>query len=1335
MSEQIVIREKFDGKDFSTWKFKMEMLLLDLDVWEVVEIPNDKTSEAKTEKGTMTDAKSFAKKNQKALSVITQHLSDRLIKHIKHLRSASDAWMKLKELHESKQITNRLTLRLQFISIRMAPGSDMLDHINKVRDLASQLRDTGVKLDDEEIIAVIFLSLPDQYNTLTVALQSRKDIPDLEEVCEKLINEHNRQAQASHSEVKDERALVAHGSRRGIPGKRDMECFFCKKKGHIKKDCRKWKAANKENDISKRENTRESAYLSADREYLLLSSEGKLNIKWCLDSGATQHMTAQRTVLENYRPADIKEIYLGDNSTVKVMGQGDIKLTTKCKNGNKNLRLSNVLHIPALDKNLISIQRLAEKGVRILFDTNSCDLITGNDDVIGTGKKSNKLYYLNTESKLGDELHVAAEGSECSDKHKGNIWHKRLSHLNNEAVKYMWKNNMAADIEKINPKYESKVCESCAYGKITRTPSPKNEPKRASKKLELVHSDICGPMSESSHGGQRYFITFIDDFSRMTHIYFLKQKSECLGAFQLFVSYAENLTDERIKTIRSDNGTEYMSKAFQDYIQKKGIRHQTTAPHSPQQNGVAERVNRTIVECARTMLIHANLPKFFWAEAVNTAIYTKNRSPHKALPAKTPLELWTGAKPKITHMRIFGCDAYARDELHASKLDSKARKCIFLGYCDNSKAYRLLEVSSNKFVKSRNVIFDENTFSNREKKTNATRTLYQAPADPESEDETHDGNESEYVQSSDENKSEYEEITSSPINSQYDSDATEMDSDIEHELALKKSKTHQVGNPRRSLRLSEKESIDYANIAHEEPENINAALKGTDSEKWQAAIDEELKSLKDNHTWDLVELPQGRKAIANKWVFKLKCDKDGNIIRYKARLVAKGFTQIYGIDYTDTFAPTAKLTTIRFLLSLAATRDYEVQQLDVKTAFLNGKLTEEIYMLQPEGCSSSQKELVCKLNRGIYGLKQAGRAWYATLSEHLRSLDYRRVEADHSVFTKTMPHLIIVCVYVDDFILIAKETQHIDAEKAKLAKKFDLADLGEVNYLLGLNIERDRTNRIATISQERYIADIIKRFRMDDAKPCHTPMALGSPENKDDQTLSVQRDVPYQSLLGSLMYIMLATRPDIAFAIGFLSRYSSTPTEQHWNMCKRVIRYLKATATHKLHLGGNDWNIHGYADADWAGDVRDRKSTTGYVFTDATGAISWSSKKQTTIALSTVEAEYVAYSEATREATWLVQLSRELNHRINAPLTIFGDNQGAIQLIKNPTHHSRTKHIDMRYHYIRDKCEDGTIMVTYLPTDTMTADVLTKPLGRPKHESFTNKLGLKGKGNKQDESR
>ena len=495
-------------------------------------------------------------------------------------------------------------------------------------------------------------------------------------------------------------------------------------------------------------------------------------------------------------------------------------------------------------------------------------------------------------------------------------------------------------------------------------------------------------------------------------------------------------------------------------------------------------------------------------------------------------------------------------------------------------------------------------------------------------------------------------------------------------------------------------------------------------DEWKEAMQKEYDALIKNGTWKLVDPPFGTKPIGCKWVYKNKYKADGSLDKHKARLVAKGFAQKEGVDYEETFAPTAKWATIRTLFALAAQNGWKVHQMDVKTAFLNGDLKENVFMSQPEGFAvKGHEHKVCKLVKSLYGLKQAPRAWYEKLTEHLLKLNFNHFDLDDAtLFVKKVGKTVVyLVVYVDDLLMTGNNESYIASIKKELGNFFEMTDLGYVHYYLGIEVTQHPKSIF--LSQKKYIGDLLNRFGMTECNPLSTPMEqnlkLTSIEGKEFEDAT-----KYRQLVGSLNYLT-TTRPDISFVVGILSRFMQKPCEGHWSAAKRVLRYLKGTQDLGIkYTQVDDFNLIGYSDSDFDGDKETGVSTSGYAMSLGSGAVFWRSRKQSVPADSTTEAEYMAAAEATEEIVWLKKILEDLQVKQVQSTPLMIDNTSAIKLAKNPKFHDRTKHINNKYHLIRHHVEAKTIHLRHCSTNEQIADIFTKALGREKLERFRTMLGL-----------
>lgn len=491
---------------------------------------------------------------------------------------------------------------------------------------------------------------------------------------------------------------------------------------------------------------------------------------------------------------------------------------------------------------------------------------------------------------------------------------------------------------------------------------------------------------------------------------------------------------------------------------------------------------------------------------------------------------------------------------------------------------------------------------------------------------------------------------------------------------------------------------------------IQRARKEADWPQFDAAVRAEVDSLWRNGTWVLADLPRGAKLLPTQMLCERKRGADGEVSRHKGRFVACGNHQVAGRDYTEVWAPVARHATLRALLSTAAAEGMMLYQLDVETAFLNGEVDEELYLQQPRGYERGGAGKVCRLFKAIYGLKQAARAWYLKLVELMTEMGMEQCTSNPCLFSRpgVDESTEFVLVYVDDILLMCKTQAGIDAMKQSVMMAFSSRDIGPPSYFLGLHIGRDEEKGLLTVSHRRYVLSLVERHGLNNAHPVVLPLGLGATLGKEGVSLDDEGTTRYQELLGGLLYVATCTRPDISFAVGKLARHAASPTQAHLSAAKGVLKYLKGTADLGLRYGGGG-ALKGYCDADFAGDVNTRRSTTGYAFLLHGAAIAWMSKVQPTVAISTTEAEYIAAAAAAREALWLRTLVGELGGGIR-PVPLLCDNQGAIKLMHNPAGTARSKHIDIAHHFVRDRVDAGQLTVTYIPTADMVADVMTKAL-------------------------
>lgn len=1241
--------EKFDGtNDFAIWKLKMLALLGNLGLDEALEgeskMPADYSDEKK---------KDIMKR---AYNTLILSLSDKVIREITKMKTVAEVWLKLESLYMTKTLSSRLYLKAKFFTFKMADGKNLHDHMDEFNKLCLDLENINVEYDDEDKALVLLHSLPKSYETFVDILKHGRETLSLEDVIGALnskdLQRKNEQKEQSgdslivrgRTDKRDQKGKSRTRSK-SKNGKKIIKCYYCHEEGHIRRLCPKRKKETKDKEtISGDAAVVEEGYESSD---VLVVTTNNSDKQWILDSGCSFHMTPNRDWFESYEDRDGGQVLLGNNKACKVTGIGSIRIRTH--DGIERL-LTEVRFIPELKRNLISLGLLDQNGYTYKCEDGILKICRGSM-VVMKGIRENGLYVLQGSTVIGIASPVIS-----NDSNSAQTWHKRLGHVSERGLQELQKQGL------LNGRKLGKMgfCEDCIYGKATRVKFSSSVYKTR-EILNYVHSDLWGPSKTESFGGGRYFISIIDDCSRKVWVYILKSKDQAFQKFKDWKKMVELQTGKKVKKLRTDNGLEYLNEEFIKFCNDEGLVRHKTVPGVPQQNGLAERMNRTLLERVRCMLSCANLPKKFWAEAVNTAVYLVNRCPSAALEFKTPEEIWTGVPPNYKNLRVFGCVAYAH--IKQGKLEPRTRRCMFIGYPEGVKGYKLWYSDSNisKSFNSRDVTFRE-------------AEMYMSNSSSSSSNESSDivtGVGIEVEQQNDFNSQSLQETTTSR-NDIEDQRNNHLDDEEEIFYAQDELEGYQLARDRDRRERRAPQRYGYADLisfalsiaedfGENEPKNFQEATKCNEKHLWLAAMQDEMKSLIKNHTWTLVNKPANHKLVGCKWIYKRKEGIAGvEKPRYKARLVAKGFTQKEGVDFNEIYSPVVKHTSIRVLLALVTQFGMELEQMDVKTAFLHGKLEEKIYMSQPDGfiCKGNEDK-VCLLERSLYGLKQSPRQWYLRFDEFMIKNEYTRSMYDSCVYFRNLKGkpMVFLLLYVDDMLIASTDIREINKLKSRLSMEFEMKDLGASKRILGMDISRDKKNNKLFVAQKGYVEKVLKKFGMTDSKVVQTPLAghfklSVSQSPTTEQEKKYMDKIPYASAVGSLMYSMVCTRPDLAYAASLVSRFMAKPGKPHWEAVKWVFRYLKGTSNLGLKYQKTDLKenaLVGFVDSDYAGDLDKRRSLTGYVFTLFGCTVSWKATLQPVVALSTTEAEYIAATEAVKEALWLQGLIGELGIK---PVTI-----------------------------------------------------------------------------------
>ena len=1010
MSALNVKIDKFTGRNnFSLWQIKMRALLKQQGLWKPL------SKEAKA------DNVESAALEEKAHSTIMLCLADDVITEVADEKTAASLWLKLESLYMTKSLTNKLLLKQRLFGLRMQEGTPLRDHLDQLNTILLELRNIDVKVEDEDAALILLVSLPLSYENFVQSFIVGKDTVSLEEVRSSLHTRELRHKATGAGTDNQTAGLIASGSKgHGQPGKKKFKkpgskgpkandvCNYCKEKGHWKNECPKKKKQHLEQKPG-------SAAVAVDgtnseEDIALVADEHMHHADiWVLDSGASYHICPRREWFSTYEQIDGGNVFMGNSSVCKAVGIGSIKIRT---HDGKFCTLHDVRHVPLMSKNLISLSLLDSKGFDYKGGGGAIHVYKGSN-VILKGVKRGTLYYLQGSTVTGS-ANVASSVVHQDDLTR--LWHMRLGHMGERGLQILSKEDLLGGHKIKNLEF----CEHCVFGKLHRSKFPKAV-HRTKGTLDYIHSDCWGPSRIESLGGHIFFMSIIDNYSRMTWVIMMKHKSEAFKNFRQWKTLVENQTEKKIKRLRTDNGLEFCSSEFDEFCKDEGIARHRTVRDTPQQNGVAERMNQTLLERARCMLSNAGLTRRFWAEAVTTACYITNRGPHTGIDCKTPYKVWTGKPADYSNLRVFGCTAYYH--VNEGKLEPRAKKGIFVGYGEGVKGYRIWSPSENRVILSRSVIFDESSMFNPMVKS----TIVAENGAVDEQVEVQDTQEESKAQ-----KLVSEQLPQPETNLPESTPPENQTSEVfPHSIALDRPRRVGVRPP---TRYGFDDMVSYAlQVVEEmelhEPSTYKEAVSGTESAQWLVAMGDEMESLHKNQTWELVRLPTERKIITCKWIFKKKegtSPTEG--IKYKARVVARGFHQIEGVDYNEIFSPVVRHTSIRVLLAIVAHQDLELEQLDVKTAFLHGELEEEIYMTQPDGFHVPGKENhVCKLRKSLYGLKQSPRQWYKRFDSYMMQLGYNRSSFDSCVYYNKLKDgsRIYLALYVDDMLIASRDKSDI----------------------------------------------------------------------------------------------------------------------------------------------------------------------------------------------------------------------------------------------------------------------------------------------------------------------
>ena len=1041
-----------------------------------------------------------------------------------------------------------------------------------------------------------------------------------------------------------------------------------------------------------------------------------------LDSGATIHCTPNRGNLVNVRKVHPIRVNMANGSKIYIAEAGNctIRFINKTSKKHSLIILEDVYYHPALNFTLVSQGLLCDKGYKFYYEGNKC-YISKQAKYLGYIPKIGGLYTFSTNktyAAMAKFIGITLYDLHC-----------KLGHPSYEYVK------------KIVPKVPVKVtdfreqqCTDCIRANIKRNVIPKVRTSELSKTFgERLHIDIWGPPPVEAIGHIRYFLTIVDDATRWVKCLPLKTKDEAFAAYVKYTVQIFTQSGIQVKELQSDNDSVFLSEDFTRYLDSQGTIRRLTVHDTPQQNGVAERAHQTLLRGVRIALLTSGLPKNLWFEALRYTEYWYNRLPKKILNMETPYKKRYSKDYEYKSLIKFGQNCILRKE-KTSKLDNRGIYARWLSIDEDSKGHRVYH--SQKVSVERNVQFIDDS------RLDSSRTA--------GENNKINNNSKEITNQRIKENKQSNTDASDAIRNNINEDQNRIRNNTNEPRRSTRNKT--LTKRARGLNFDEETNIaiyisefnEYLNEVLGDPVSLKEIYNRSDKWEWIKAIHAELTMLMKRRTWEFAAPPKDKNIIGTKFVFKIKRLANGEVSKYKARLVVQGFAQREGEDFysNDLYAPTCKLTTVRLMLVWAAYNDYEIHQVDVKSAYLYGELVEgeEIYVKPPPGNFIKVPEgNVLKLRKALYGLKQAGRRWYKTFENILKHIGFRRSYFDNAVFfqrkdpfSREAIIIAIIFIHVDDATIITKDMEHMNLIKRQLRSHVDYSDEGEISWLLGIEIKRDRQARTIKLRQKLHIEKILERFGLQDIRERTQPMVPGE-ILKQNPNPDENKKLPYMNMVGALRYAADCTRPDISFTCAILARFLQNPSKEHYDAVRICYGYLKRTKDYWLTLGGKldkrYIQINGYSDAD--GSLQEgRRPTQGYIFKLGNSTISWRSRKGDLKTLSTYESELYALIDAAKEAIWLRHLYLEVLDTLEGrlPATIICcDNKGTVDEIvkEEKVFKNNTKHIDNRQEWLRDEIVVWKrVEIIWVDTKNQLADMFTKALPGYHIKEHSARLGL-----------
>lgn len=1199
----------------------------------------------------------------------------------------------LRNLYSGETFANLLSLFQQLKSAMYDPSSVTLDiHISKMSELRRRLEKSGMTLTNDVFGAFLAVGTPSGFPDIAQTFE-----PALLADPKAIISTAKITRALGLADISFKRqnptssdALVVTAS--GSDGKKDLKCRYCKKKGHFQIDCRKKK---KDEEDKKTPTTREvdaGKIKAADvdigfagcvtLQHIDVFQVGTNVLRWTVifDTGATHHVFNNRRYFTHLRQIKPIPIRMANGPSTSVITAVGTAMICNVMNESETLLVKNVYFCESLSHSLLSGIQLREDGVHFRTTNSGVDFLSYGAKVMFAPLMERRWVLRAVERKV--EL-SAMMGDFM-------LWHRRMGHPNDNVLLKLIRDGVCVGApEKLK---KSVPCEECAVAKSTKTPTIGSSMVTYDGPLQLVVADLCGPFPTKTISGCEYSLEIRDVWSTFMKTYLLKAKSEAGPLIKSYVAEAERLTGKKVIRWRTDNGGEFINNMMATFFTQSGITFQNSLPFFHEQNGTIERANRTVQSIMRVLLCDSKLPRGFWGMALTAGTFLHNRTPNSNTRSRTPQELFLGSKPQVDHLRIFGSWAFLHvPSERRKKLDDRARKMRFVGYLGGVKGWRFWDPVKNDFMESEHARWLDEKGMKDLRDQGLEKT----------------------------GQSSIDKLLNSISISGLDGEVKDLIETLSMEYRIEDP--YSTTTIRDQDEVIKKVQALSAGLAGRLPRSYQEAISGDHGEEWLAGCKKEIDTLVGLGVWDEVRLPDGQHAVSSKWVFAEQTNTEGQVVKRKLRLVVRGFTQKEGVDFTDTFAPTAKFTSLMIIITIAVRNGWTLKGFDVVSAYPHSPIDETIYVKPPEGFKTRIPGTVFLLRKALYGTKQAARCWWNFFSSVLKGIGCKYCINDQSLYVLQYKNkTALLWIHVDDGAVCSSLEIIIGFVRESLLKFFDITWTEKLEQIVGIRIQY--TARGIFLSQPTLTSSLIESTGFVSSRAA-TPMNANLHLDSSNKAIDGINQTSYLSIIGSLSYLALGTRPDIAYSVNYLARFSSRPNAAHWVALKHLLRYVSGTKTEGIWFEKKmeQESLIAYCDANWGGEFS--RSTHGFIFFLYGNPISWASRRQSCVATSTCHAEYMALGVTGREAIWIQNLLMDIFGQ--GFKTIINCNVTAAIKVANDLHLTkRSHHVAREFHYVNEQVHDDNLAIRWIDSPRQLADIMTKALAHVLFSGMKRAIGV-----------